>query len=276
MKTIKDIIALSTEYLDKANVESARVEAEWLISHALDMRRMDLYLQFDKPLPETDLNIIRPLLARRAKGEPVQYICGSTEFYGLPFEVGPGVLIPRPETELLVDKTLKYISDGDKVLDLCTGSGAIAVSLAKNKNVSMTAIDICPEALAFATRNAVKNDVEIEFLTGDLFEPVQGRKFKFICSNPPYVCNKEAQTMGREVLEFEPRKALFAGDDGFDILRLIAQRAGDFLEDGGGLLCEIGSIQGLDCQQMFMEKGWRNVEVLQDYSRRDRFVLAFK
>jgi release factor glutamine methyltransferase len=274
VKSIKEIINLSADYLKKGGVECARVDAEWLISYALDMKRMDLYLQFDKPLPEEELNKIRPLLSRRAKGEPVQYICGSTEFYGLPFEVGPGVLIPRPETELLVDHALKYIQEGDSVLDLCTGSGAIAISLAKNKNIIITATDICDEALQFARKNAALNEVAVEFLSGDLFSPLQGRQFNMICSNPPYVTNGEASTMGREVLDFEPHKALFAGDDGFDILNKIATEAKSYLSDGGRVICEIGSIQGDACRDLFISQAWNNVEILQDYSKRDRYVTA--
>ena len=274
MKSIKEIIELSTQYFEKHGVESARVEAEWLISHALDMRRMDLYMNFDKPLPEDDLGRIRALIGRRAKSEPVQYICGSTEFYSIPINVGPGVLIPRPETELLVDEALKSCSEDDEVLDLCTGSGAIAISLAKNKKLKITATDISQEALRYARENTSLNEADIEILEGNLFEPVFGRKFHLICSNPPYVKNSEAAGMGPEVLKNEPHLALFAGDDGLDVMKLIAAQGKDFLYPGGKIICELGAEQGNDCKSLFESFGWANVEILKDYSQRDRFVKA--
>ena len=200
MKSIKEVIGLSTEYLEKSGVESARIEAEWLIGHALNMKRMDLYLQFDKPLSEAFLSQIRPLIARRAAGEPVQYICGETEFYSLPFKVGPGVLIPRPETELLVDWALQKLEEGDEVLDLCTGSGCIAVALACNKSLSITATDCSFEALSFARKNADLNKADIELFEGDLFGPLTGKTFDLICTNPPYVKNSEAADMKVNVI----------------------------------------------------------------------------
>ena len=278
MKSIREIITLSTDYLAKAGVESATVEVEWLISHALDMPRMQLYLNFDKPLSEDELGTIRPLLARRAKGEPVQYITGSTEFYGLEIEVGPGVLIPRPETELLVDEALKRLSGGDKVLDLCTGSGIIAIALQHEKKgeLQVTASDICDEALLFTRKNIAAHKLTIQLLQGDLFEPLRGLTFDLICSNPPYVGTEEQVDMGKEVLQFEPHKALFAGVGGMQILERIARDGQTFLNDGGSIICEMGMAQGPGCTALFESHGWKDVTIIQDYSGRDRFVSAYK
>jgi release factor glutamine methyltransferase len=275
LKTIKEIIQLSTEYLEKAKLESPRVDAEWLISDALKMPRMQLYLQFDRPLDEDSLSEIRTRIARRAKHEPVQYITGSTEFYAYEFKVGPGVLIPRPETELLVDLCLKSLQDGMSVLDLCTGSGCIAISLKKSKkNLIVTATDICSEALKYAKENIALNEVEIELSQGNLFSGLTGRKFNVICSNPPYVGELEKSMMGRDVLLHEPEKALFAGLKGFDIFHKIAIEAKNYLYSGGFIFLEMGAEQGLELTSIFEQNGWSDVSVHKDYTGRERFLKA--
>lgn len=276
MKTIKEVISLSADYLQKAGLESARVDAEWLIGDALGLKRMELYLQFDRPLSEEDLVKIRPLLSRRAKGEPVQYICGSTEFYGLEVLVGPGVLVPRQETELLVDEALKRLSAENSALDLCTGSGAIALSL-KNEipDLAVTALDICPQALSYAKKNIAKLGLEIELLQGDLFSPVSARTFDAITVNPPYVKPSEKPLMGRDVLAHEPELALFSGEDGLGLLRRIAAEGRNYLNPGGFLISEIGFQQGEDCLDLFRVHGWRDISILQDYTKKDRFVICY-
>ena len=277
MKTIKEVISLSEDYLAKAGFCSPRVDAEWLIGHALNLSRMELYLKFDKPLNENELGKIRPLISRRAKGEPVQYICGSTEFYGLELSVGEGVLVPRPETESLVDTALKKCNDNSDVLDLCTGSGAIAIAIKKNKpSVNMTAVDISNEALSYAIKNSESLQADIEFLEGNLLSPVSGRLFDVITVNPPYVKNTERHLMGKDVLQHEPELALFAGDDGMDILNILAQEAKSFLKQGGFFISEIGFTQGNACLQIFKANGWSDVQIQKDLSGKDRFVLCFK
>ena len=277
MKSIKEVIGLSADYLSKSGVESARVDAEWLIGHALKLNRMELYLQFDKPLSEEELSGIRPLLSRRSKGEPVQYICGSTEFYGIELQVGTGVLIPRPETELLVDVAKKNLEGSAAVLDLCTGSGAIAIALKKERpELSVTASDISPEALKYAFLNRDSHKLDIELLEGDLFEPFSGRVFDAITVNPPYVKPSEKPLMGKDVLASEPELALFSGVDGLDLLRKIAAEAKDYLNPGGFLISEIGFEQGPDCKNLFSSHGWVNISILQDFTNRDRFVLCYK
>ena len=276
MKTIKEVIGLSADYLKKAGLESARVDAEWLIGFALDLKRMELYMQFDRPLSEDELAQIRPLLSRRAKGEPVQYICGSTEFYGLELAVGPGVLVPRPETELLVDAALQKLSEGNSVLDLCCGSGAIALALKSEKpELSVSAVEICSQAISYARKNKEALALDLEILQGDLFEPVAGRVFDAITVNPPYVKPSEKPLMGKDVLLHEPELALFSGEDGLDLLRRIAAEAGAYLNQGGFLISEIGFQQGPDCRDLFLSHGWKAVSILQDFTNKDRFVLCY-
>ena len=277
MKTIKEIIQLSTEYLTKAGIESPRVDAEWLIADALKLKRMDLYLQFDRPLEETDLVLIRERIKRRSQSEPVQYIIGDDEFYGLTFKVGPGVLVPRPETELLVDKVLKLVGEQDSVLDLCTGSGCIAISIKKSRpSLNIYASDLSSDALAFARENTRDLEASVDLREGDLFAPFSGMGFNAICTNPPYVAENEVPIMGRDVLKHEPHMALFSGADGADILRRISREGQIYLEDGGFLISEMGPGQGALLESIFVSDGWVDVQIIKDYSERDRFILAYK
>ncbi|MCM8531651.1 MAG: peptide chain release factor N(5)-glutamine methyltransferase [Lentisphaeraceae bacterium] len=276
MKTIKDIIQLSAEYLEKAGIESSRVDAEWLIADALDLKRMDLYLQFDRPLDEEQLAPIRARVGRRAKHEPVQYIIGNDEFYGLEFEVGPGVLVPRPETEILVDRALAMLKPDNSVLDLCTGSACIAVALKKTRSdLDVFATDLSSDALGYAQKNVQNNEVDVKVLQGDLFESVLGMTFDGICTNPPYVAETEVSEMGKDVVKHEPHLALFSGVDGLDIIRKIASEGRAFLNPGGFIITEMGPTQGKPAVEIFRNEGWSNPEIIQDYSKRDRFVLAF-
>ena len=276
-KTIKEIIELSTAYLLKAGIESPRVDVEWIVATALKLKRMDLYLQFDRPLEESELVHIRCCLSRRNKHEPLQYILGDCEFYGIDFKVGPGVLVPRPETELLVDHVLKGLNPEDSVLDLCTGSGCIAISLKVNKpEIEVVGTDISPEALKYAKINREHNSCEVDFRQGDLFSAFVGERFNVICTNPPYVGELERSQMGQDVLKYEPHLALFSDNDGLTILKKIAQEALTYLKPGGYIISEMGPTQGESLKGIFEHNGWSNVEIIQDYSSRDRFLKAYK
>ena len=274
MTTLLDVLRQTEQYLAGKNCPSPRVEAEWLIGHALDLPRLQLYMQFDRPLNEEELAQIRPLLRRRAAGEPVQYITGSAPFYESEFLVGPGVLIPRPETERLVELAVARYESGD-VLDLCTGSGAIILSLAKaiDSEAAFVGSDISPEALAWARKNRDALELpDVDLLQGDLFEPVVGRRFGMITANPPYVTVAEFAELPAEIANHEPKSALEAGADGLDVLRRLADSAPEFLTPGGWLLCEIGDGQGRATAALFGDD-WE-LEVAKDYNARDRIVLA--
>ena len=187
MPDLLSILRKSADYLGGKGIDSPRVEAELLVAHALDLDRIALYLQFDKPLTDESLGPIREVLKRRVRGEPVQYITGKAGFYEIELAVGSGVLIPRPETERLVDRAL-VLYEGGPVLDLCTGSGAVILSLwhARQEDGPFVAVDLSPEALVWAEKNRASLEADVELLEGDLFAPVAGRTFTLITTNRPF------------------------------------------------------------------------------------------
>lgn len=271
MKTILEVIDLSTSFLKERGIERPKREAEDLIACALKLRRLDLYLQFERPLTEPELAAIRALIARRAKGEPKDYIIGEISFANVALEVTPAALIPRPETEILVEKI--EVSDG-KLLDLCTGSGAIAIALKKKyPNLEVTASDLSDAALQLAQKNSAKNNVQITFIKSDLFENIK-EKFNTIVCNPPYVSLKEYQNLSREV-HFEPKMAFIGGEDGLSFYRRLAQEIKEFLLPGGRAWLEIGSGQGDSVAAIFSAAGF-NVEIEKDWAGLDRFCFLLK
>jgi release factor glutamine methyltransferase len=216
------LLAWAQEWFAKKGVDSPRLTGELLLAHALRCDRVRLYLDFDKPLGEPELAAFRELVKRRAEGEPTAYLVGKREFYGRPFRVTPAVLVPRPETELVVEAALAALPEGGAALDLCTGSGAIALSLALERpSARVLATDLSPEALAVARENAAALGAAVELLEGDLFAavPADGR-FDLIVSNPPYVPSGELPGLSREVRR-EPALALDGGPDGLALLRRI-------------------------------------------------------
>lgn len=277
MKTLKEILELSTEYLNKNHCLNPRIEAEWLIGHALALNRMDLYLQFSRPISEEEATKIRPLLKRRTQGEPVQYITGDTEFYGLEMFVGKGVLIPRPETERLVDLALEKIKPGETVLDLCTGTGAIALALGDKLGAesSILGIDISEDALKYARLN--KDNLKlnnVRFAQSNLFENIEEQTFSLITANPPYISEKEFKTLHKEITDFEPELALTAEEDGLSIIRTIAESAKDYLKQDAWLICEIGETQAQKVKDIFTENGFADCEIVNDYTGRERIILG--
>lgn len=239
--TTLKILDWTKDYLSGKGVENARLEAEWLLCSATDLDRVGLYLNFEKPLSESELSAFRAMVARRAKREPLQHILGTQEFFGLEFAVSPAVLIPRHDTETLVEEALAILPDAKKILDIGTGSGCIAISLAKQlPAASVTAVDISAEALEVAKLNGENNAVNVEFLHGSLFEPVAGKRFDLITSNPPYIPTADINNLTPEVRDFDPRSALDGGFDGLDIYRILIPAALDYLLPGGCLLVEVG------------------------------------
>lgn len=253
--TVK-ILAWTKEFLLSKGVENARLEAEWLLCAATGLDRVGLYLQYDKPLNESELAAYRALVARRARREPLQHILGSQEFCGLEYEVSPDVLIPRHDTELLVSEALARFPDAGSVLDVGTGSGCIAVTLQKRLHLAaVTATDISEAALAVARRNAAQHDAPIEFLSGSLFAPVSGRNFDLIVSNPPYIPTADIESLDREVRDYDPRGALDGGDDGLQIYRVLIPVSVGHLNPGGWLLVETGFGQAADVIRLFLKTG---------------------
>lgn len=239
--TIRSVLEWTRGYLAEKGIENARLETEWLLCAALGMDRVGLYVNFDKPLNQAELAACRGLVARRARREPLQHILGTQEFMGLEFEVVPAALIPRHDTEVLVEEALRRAPGARTVLDIGVGSGCITVILAK----SLPAARVCgveksPEALVLARRNAERHGVLISFVEGSLFEPLADQRFDLIVSNPPYIPTADLDTLQPEVRDFEPRAALDGGPDGLDFYRLIVPAAPAHLTPGGWLLVEVG------------------------------------
>ena len=281
--TVLRMILWSAGYLEEKGVESGRLDAEHLLAHALGKDRLQLYLEFERPLTEDELDAYRPLLKRRAAREPLQYIVGRQPFRELDLEVDPSVLIPRPETELLVSRILEWAEDrglaDGSALDVGTGSGAIALSLAlEGPFASVLATDVDEGALAVAGRNrdAAGLGERVELRAGRLFEPVgEEERFDVVVSNPPYVAEDEAEELEPEVREWEPARALFGGSDGLDVLRGLAAGAAGHLRKSGLLALEVGLGQAEAVAEMLeASEEWEDVRILRDYTGRERFVLA--
>ena len=289
--TLLDVLGPAADYLDDAGVENARYDAECLLGSVLGLSRLDLYLQYERPLSEEERGRFRTLLRRRRAREPLQFILGEVEFLGLAFAVRPGVFIPRPETELLAERVLarmdaEFPQGGGKLgvhplraLELGVGSGVIAVALAaKRGDLQIWGSDISAEALALAALNAERHGVEarIDLQHREGLPAGNGADVQLIVSNPPYVRPDEAPLLAPEVSEHDPPAALFGGDDGLDFYRLLAAEAPARLAPEGLLAVEIGAEQGEPVRAIFAEAGLVDVTVEQDYSRRDRFVFARK
>lgn len=250
--TIRRVLDWTSVDFDKRGLDSPRLTSELLMAHALGCDRVALYLDLDRPLGAEELREVKALIARRRAREPVAYIVGSRGFYGRSFAVSPAVLVPRPDTETLVDRALELIpagpeSAGTSVLDLCTGSGILAITLAAERcELEATATDLSPEALAVARQNAEANGVEgrCRFLEGDLFGALmEPTRYALIVCNPPYIRQNDLTSLQPEIAEHEPMMALDGGEDGLDFYRRLVAEAAGRLEPGGHLLLEVGAGQ---------------------------------
>ena len=256
--TIRRLLTWTEDFLRKKGIESARLESQILLAHALGCPKIQLYVRFDEEPSEQVRTAYREIIKKRSEGMPVAYLVGFREFYSLEFKVTPDVLIPRPETETLVLEALNAIKPlaTPRFLDLGTGSGCIAISLAKQRKTTLvTAVDQSAAALAIARENAQKHGVseQITFLEGDLFEPVGPDTFDLIVSNPPYIPTADIATLEADVRDHEPMKALDGGGDGLDFYRRIAAQAADYLNPGGFLFLEIGSTQQQEVQTLLTQ-----------------------
>jgi release factor glutamine methyltransferase len=260
-RTAREMVARASAFLARKGVEAPQREAEHLVAHALGLDRLRLFLSLDRPLERDEIERGRELVVRRGKREPTAYLLGKREFYGREFEVGRGVLVPRPETELLVDRGRALLAGraGPRIADVGTGSGCLAVTLALELPGSrVVAVELAPAALGYARRNAERHGAAIEFHLGDGLAPLEGR-FDLIVSNPPYVDPAERDELAPEVREHEPPEALFAppGDPDHWVRRLVGEARGR-LAGGGWLLVELGSGQARRLEGwMPGEPGWR-------------------
>ncbi|XZE46023.1 peptide chain release factor N(5)-glutamine methyltransferase [Pirellulaceae bacterium SH467] len=286
--TILRLLQWTTEHLRKSGSSSPRLDAEVLLAEARQCQRIELYTAFSEEPPEEVKARFREFVKRRASGEPVAYLVGKKEFYSLPFAVSPACLIPRGETEHLVIACLDRIKtmrnvEPDRPLaiaDVCTGSGCVAVSLAKNlQNVSIRAIDISEEALAVARRNVDDHGVTstVEVTQGDLLEGVAPESLDFVVSNPPYVSENEFQQLDRSVREFEPKIALVSGDAGTEIITKLADQSFQCLRTAGWFLCEFSPMIADQVESNLQQQGrWGNVTVLKDLAGHKRLIAAQK
>lgn len=275
--TILDLVTWGTEYLTEKKIDDARLTIELMLAHVLQFKRIQLYTSFDQPLSEDELARFKELLKRRLAHEPLQYILGETEFMGMKFFVDKSVLIPRPETELLVEKAVeliaqKYGSDQPvSILDIGTGSGCIAVSLAKLiPDARIVAIDISNDALLLAKLNAEHNAVSdrIYFQHADIFLAGKGSfssQFHCILSNPPYISQTEYDEVSKDVKDFEPNHALTDNGNGLKFYPAIARVAKDSLIENGIIGVEHAYDQSEEVQKIFVESGFTNLMVVKDY-----------
>jgi release factor glutamine methyltransferase len=276
-----DLIEWTTKYFERHQIPTPRLDAELLLGHIQHKSRLQLYLHFDMPVFQDQLSQFRELIKKRVNHTPVSYLTNHKEFMSLDFYVDGRVLIPRPETEILVEMMLERQKEKCRLVDIGTGSGAIAISLACNRpEWEIVATDISADALEVARLNADKHQCadRIAFLHGDLFEPLKelsDARFDWIVSNPPYVSTADASTLSPDVREHEPAIALFADADGLSIIRRIVDDAPNFLNPNGKLLLEIGYNQRWAVQDFIgSHPSYKSCEVIKDYSGIERVILA--
>jgi release factor glutamine methyltransferase len=273
---VMDLVRWTTGYFKRHGIESARLDAEVLLAHALECTRLDLYLNFDAPVAQAHLEIYRELIKKRAQRVPVAYLTGIKEFMGLSFKVDHRALIPRPETEVLVEEVIKRLKDREPgaILDVGTGCGAIAISLARYlAGWRFLGTDISSEAIELARENAEQLNVVVEFKLGDLFEPVAGMRFDCVVSNPPYIPHGEFPNLQPEI-GYEPKVALDGGEDGLDVIRRLVFEAPEYLRPDGMMAFEIGFGQVEQVGELIRSAGYTDMEIIKDHSGIDRVVIA--
>jgi len=282
-KTLLEVLQSTTAYFTKHKIESPRLNAEHLIAHVLKMSRLELYLEFETKLNESELAQLRELVKRRGQGEPLQHLLGTVEFCGQTFLCDKRALVPRPETEELVEflisETGKSAPDRhlkpERIIDVGTGSGIIALSLAEHfPDAKVFAVDVSEDALTLARENAARLGLteRIKFSKGDLLDGF-GERFDLIVANLPYVSMQDRQSLAREVLH-DPEVALFAGAKGDEIVRRLIEQAPSHLNSGGLLALEIGINQAEGLSDFLRQKNYQDIEAKKDYSGITRFLLA--
>lgn len=278
--TVLQLLRWTQAHFESQGIDTARLDAECLLAHALGIERLQLYVDFEKPTEPEERARFRELVVRRAAERvPVSHLLGVKEFWSLELKVTGDVLSPRPETETLVEASLAWLPDPNieyRVLDLGTGSGAIALAIASERpKVRITATDISPRALQIARTNAEQLHLSegLRLVEGDLFAAVPGELFDLVVSNPPYVATTEAAGLPAE-LAHEPKVALFGGEDGYSVLRRLIANVRDALVPGGAFAVEFGPSQAKQVAKWCSEAGLEGVEIIRDLARRPRVVVA--
>jgi release factor glutamine methyltransferase len=277
--TVLDLLKWTANFFAGKGIENGRLDAELLLAEILKLNRIGLYLNFDRPVNSDELTAFRALIERRARREPLAYILGRCEFWSLTFKVGPAVLIPRGDTETLVEAALQVLPQGGRLLDVGVGSGAIALAIAHERpDAAVEGIDLSPAALAIATENAQTLGVaaRVTLRQGDLFALNDSRPYDVIVSNPPYIAVGEQATLMPEVRDFEPALALFAGADGLDCYRALIPAAKALLKSPGTLLVEVGAGQAAAVAELFAVAGFAEICTSRDLAGIERVVAGRK
>lgn len=283
MLTVLDALNSASNYFHSKGIKSSRLNAELLLSHVLNCKRLELYLSFDRPLQKSEIDSYRELLKRRSTFEPLQYIIGKVEFYGLEFEINKSVLIPRPETELLVEAVIEAVGKDESIniLDIGSGSGNISIALAKNiSSCRVVGLDISEEAIEIAKRNAKLNGVDnqLMFMKKNIFNGIDilENKFDVIVSNPPYVSIDDFNNLDPELRLYEPKIALTDEKNGLSFYRKISSLSGTLLKSSGMLFFEIGAGQAKEVKKILMDDGFKNILIKKDYSDIERIIIGEK
>lgn len=280
MITVLEAIKLSTDYLEKKQVESSRANAEILLAEILHCKRIDLYLTFDKPLSESELQFYRESIKKRASRMPLQYIVGHTEFYGLNLNLNENVLIPRPETELLVEKIIndQKHKEGLRILDIGSGSGNITLALAKHiTNSFVTGIDISEKVIELAIKNSVQNKIEnVGFKLFDIMNDDQESlgKFDIIVSNPPYISDIDYESLEPELTNYEPKMALTDNSDGTSFYKRIISISKNLFQNSGYLYFELGKGQYKNISDLMIQEKFTDIQITKDYAGIERIICG--
>ena len=281
MITVLESINLSTQYLNEKGIESPRTNAELLLANILGCKRLELYLSFEKPLSEDEVQIYREHIKRRANFEPLQYITGKVEFFGLELKVNPSVLIPRPETELLVENILNQFPKEKKliILDIGCGSGNIAIALAVNLPAAkIVSTDVSAEALQVAKENSERHNVSgrIKLVKHNIInnDLISFPMFDIVVSNPPYVSKESFSSLQREIKDFEPGIAVTDNSDGYTFFRTISEKASAKLKENGKLFFEVAQGQSEEVKDIMEKNNFKNIGVIKDYQSIDRVIFG--
>lgn len=272
--TYREALLSGEKILDMAQIVDAKNDAWLLMEMVCKIDKTFYYVHMDEEIPVDEMKEYESVLKKRAERVPLQYITGEQKFMGLTFYVNSNVLIPRQDTETLVEEALNLAKPGMRILDMCTGSGCIIISILKNKSdVKGVGCDISKQALIVAKENAKLNNVNVAFEYSDLFENIEG-KFDMIVSNPPYIRSAEIPSLMPEVAQFEPLKALDGSEDGLEFYRRIIKESKNYLNADGYIIFEIGNDQGEAVSNMLTYAGYNNVRVIKDLAHNDRVVCA--
>ena len=278
MKTVLEVLESTAKFFAGKGVESPRLNIDLLLAHVLGKKRMELYLEFDRPLGDRELDALRDLVKRRSQGVPLQHLLGTVEFHGRVFLSDGRALIPRPETEHLVELLLKLPLPADaRCVDVGTGSGVIALTLAAERPAAhVQAVDRSPNALTLARENAVKLGLaeRVEFLQGDLLAPCTG-PFSLVAANLPYIPSSDITGLAREV-QHDPMMALDGGPGGLDLVARCIKEAHEKLNPGGRIALEVGHDQAQAVRDLLLAAGYASVEIVSDFQEHERFVFAVR